>query len=170
MNVRVIRPGWVYGPGDRRTFKLVKAIVRKRFLIVTRGLYRQTPIFVDDLIQGIFRCLDLGQSGEIYHISGSEVLTVRQMAEIIAQAADTQIPRFYLPLTPVRIAAWSIAKLFYLFKKEAPLSPGKLAFFIHPKPLSIQKAVDKLAYSPQTGFYSGMFQTVKWYQANGWLD
>ncbi len=63
-----------------------------------------------------------------------------------------------------------MGKLFSLFKKEAPLTPGKLAFFIHPKPLSIQKAVDELAYSPKTDFYSGMSQTVKWYKENGWLD
>lgn len=170
MNVRVIRPGWVYGPGDRRTFKLIKAIAGKRFLLVTKGLRRQTPVFVNDLIQGVFRCLDLGQSGEIYHISGSEVLTVRQIVETIAMATGSSIPRIYLPLTPVKLAAWSLGKLFSLFKQEAPLTSGKLAFFIHPKPLSIQKAIDELAYSPQTDFYTGMSQTVKWYQANGWLD
>lgn len=170
MNIQIIRPGWVYGPGDRRTFKLIKAIARKRFLLVTRGQRRQTPVFIDDLIQGIFQCLDRGQPGEIYHLAGSEVLTVRQMVETIAEATGTAIPHLYLPLLPVKLAAWPLGKLFSWFKKEAPLTPGKLAFFTHPKPLSIQKAVDALDYSPQTDFYSGMSRTVRWYREQGWLD
>jgi len=44
-----------------------------------------------------------------------------------------------------------------------------LGFFIHPKPLSIQKAKEELGYSPQTDFQTGMRKTVAWYRDHGWL-
>ncbi|NOR15409.1 MAG: NAD-dependent epimerase/dehydratase family protein, partial [Candidatus Aminicenantes bacterium] len=139
-SVIVVRPGWVYGPGDRRTFKLIRAIARKRFLLVTKGSAWQTPVFVQDLIQGVLLCSEHGKEGEIYHLAGDEVLTVRRMVETVAAGLETRIPPIHLPLTPTRLAAWVLETSFRLFKREAPLTMGKLAFFIHPKPLAIHKA------------------------------
>ncbi len=167
--VLVIRPGWVYGPGDRRTFKLIRAIARRKFILVTRGLAHQTPIYIDDLLQGVLQCLEKGRDGEIYNIAGDEVLTVRQIVENIAVATNSTIPKLTLPLFPTKVAAWKLEKTFGLFKKEAPLTSGKLAFFIHPKPLSIQKAARELGFIPQTHFQEGMAQTVNWYREQGWL-
>lgn len=167
--VLVIRPGWVYGPGDRRTFKLIRAIARKKFILVTRGQARQTPVFIDDLLQGVLQCVEQGRDGEIYNIAGNEALTVRHIVENIAAATNSTIPKLTLPLFPTKVAAWKLEKAFRLFKKEAPLTSGKLAFFIHPKPLSIQKAARELGYVPQTLFQEGMAQTVNWYREQGWL-
>ncbi len=156
MDVVVIRPGWVYGPGDRRTFKLIKAISTKRFILVTKGEKWQTPVYIDDLIQGIFLCVEKGKPGGIYNVAGNEILTVRQITEIIAASAGTRIPRFSLPLLPLKAAAWSMEITFRLINKEAPLTTGKLAFFIHPKPLNIKKAEQTLGYSPCVDFKEGI--------------
>jgi dihydroflavonol-4-reductase len=169
MNIIILRPGWVYGPGDRRTFKLIKAIANKRFMLVTRGKAWQTPVFIDDLIKGIFLSLEKGKSGEIYHLAGAEVLTVKEMAETIAHCTETRIPLIFIPLFKAVPAAWIMEKIFSLFKKEAPLTRGKLSFFIHPKPLSIKKAQDELGYTPQIDFKTGMARTVDWYRENNWL-
>jgi dihydroflavonol-4-reductase len=168
-NVIIIRPGWVYGPGDRRTFKLIEAIAKKRFLLVTRGDAWQTPVYVQDLIQGVMLCQAQGRPGEIYHLAGDEVLSVRRMVETIASALGTGIPRFHLPLLPTRIAARLLETGFRLFSREAPLTMGKLAFFIHPKPLSIQKVKEECGYTPSTDFAAGMERTVAWYRQNDWL-
>jgi nucleoside-diphosphate-sugar epimerase len=169
MDVVIIRPGWVYGPEDRRTLKLIRAIARGRYILVSKGKTLQTPVFVLDLVQGTMLCAEKGRMGEIYHLAGPEVLTVKIMVKTIASAAGKKIPRFTLPLLPIRSAAWLLGKTFSLFKKEAPLNPSRLSFFIHPKPLSIQKAVGELGYSPKTSFQKGMFQTVAWYKEAGWL-
>jgi dihydroflavonol-4-reductase len=168
-DVVVVRPGWVYGPGDRRTFKLVRAIARGRFLLVTRGRAWQTPVFVDDLVQGTLLCAEKAPPGSLFHLAGPETLTVRQIVDTIASAAGTRIPRPTLPLFPVRVAAWKLDKAFRLFHREAPLTPGKLAFFIHPKPLSSRKAERELGYAPPTDFRTGMGRALAWYRENGWL-
>lgn len=169
MNVVVIRPGWVYGPGDRRTFKLIKAILKKHFIMVTKGDELQTPCFIDDLIHGTRLCAEKGKSGEIYNITGSEAIPVREICGAIAEAGGTEIPSFRLPLWTVRIAAWKMGVAFGLFKKEAPLTMGKLSFFVHPKPLSIDKARRELGYNPETDFRNGIARAIDWYNLNGWL-
>jgi len=169
MNIVVVRPGWVYGPGDRRTFKLIKSIAKKKFILVTKGKTWQTPIYIQDLIEGILLCTEKGRRGEIYHLSGGEVLSVGDIVEIIASATRSKIPPFTLPLSPVKLAAWSLEKIFSLFRKEAPLNRAKLSFFIHPKPLSIKKAEKELGFAPKKNFRDGMSLTVAWYRENNWL-
>lgn len=169
LSLVVVRPGWVYGPRDTRTFKLIKAIVRKRFILVTRGTTWQTPVHIEDLLDGVSLCLERGKSGEVYHLAGKEVLTVRQIVDSIAKATGSFVPKVSLPLFPVKVAAWKLETAFKLVGKEAPLTRGKLAFFIHPKPLSIGKASRELGFTPQTDFKAGIAETVRWYRENGWL-
>jgi len=169
MDVVIIRPGWVYGPGDKRTFKLIKAIAKGRFMLVSRGKVLQTPVYIEDLIHGTLLCAEKARPGEIYHLAGDEVLTVREIVETIASALGKTIPRFSVPLFPVKVAAWKMEKTFRLLKKESPLTMGKLAFFTNPKPLSIQKAKKELFYSPKTDFKRGMAQTISWYKEHNWL-
>jgi nucleoside-diphosphate-sugar epimerase len=168
-NVVVIRPGWVYGPGDHRTFKLIKAVASKKFLLVTTGTTRQTPVYIDDLVQGVLLCAEKAGTGEIYHLAGKEDLTVKEITQLIAQAANVPFSQFPLPIFALRVAAWKLEKAFSLLGKEAPLTRGKLAFFIHPKPLSIQKAKTDLGYAPEWDFKTGIEAAVAWYRKNGWL-
>ena len=167
--VVVVRPGWVYGPGDRRTFKLIRGVAKGRFLLVSRGETKQTPVHIDDLIAGTLQVLERGRSGEIYHLAGNEVLSVREMADTIGAAVGKNIPRVRLPLFIAQAAAWFLGGLFRLFGKEAPITKGRLAFFVHPKPLAINKARKELDYAPRFDFRSGMEDTVAWCRANGWL-
>jgi len=168
-NVTVVRPGWAYGPGDRRTFKLIRAAARRRLVLVSGGTTLQTPVYIDDLVAGVLAAADKGRPGEIYHVAGGEVLTVRRMIEVIAAAAGTIPPRLSLPAGPTRAAAWGLGQVFSLFGREAPLNPSRLGFFIHPKPLDIAKAVRELDFAPAWDFQKGMAATVSWYRTNGWL-
>ncbi len=170
MDVIVIRPGWAYGPGDNRTFKLIKAVAKKRFILVTKGNTQLTPVYIQDLIKGIMLCAEKSKGGEIFHLAGPEVLSVKDVASIIGEAVEVRIPRFSLPLFPAKVVAWSMEKAFAFFKREAPLTMGKLGFFIHPKPLSIQKAKKELGYSPETNFRKGMQTTISWYRDHDWLS
>jgi dihydroflavonol-4-reductase len=169
MDIVVIRPGWVYGPGDKRTFKLIKAVAKKHFILVTKGDIWQTPVFIDDLIEGTLLCAEKGRRGEVYHLAGKEILTVRKITDQIADAAGVKIPSITLPLLPVKAAAFLLEKAFFIFNREAPLTRGKLAFFIHPKPLSIDKSYRDLGFDPKTDFASGIKKTIQWYREQGWL-
>jgi dihydroflavonol-4-reductase len=169
LDIVIIRPGWVYGPGDRRTLKLSRAVAEKKFVMVTKGKTCQTPVYIDDLISGVLLCAEKAEAGELFHLAGREALTVKEIVKLIAGATGVAMPPFSLPLFPVFITAWTMEKVFSLFRKDAPLTTGKLSFFIHPKPLSIQKATKELGYSPETNFETGVRATVSWYREHGWL-
>lgn len=110
LDVVIVRPGWAYGPGDRRTFKLIKAVCGGRFIMATRGSGFQTPVHVDDLVKGILLAGEKGQKGEVYHLAGGEIMTVRHMVEEIAAACGKKLPRIYIPALPARLAAFLLEK------------------------------------------------------------
>ncbi len=169
LDVVVIRPGWVYGPGDRRTFKLIRSIAGRRFVLVGRGAALQTPVYVDDLVRGTLLAAEKGRAGEIYHLAGGEALSVRAMVEMIAAACGRKLPRWRVPMGPTRLLAAMTGGAFGLIGKEAPLNPSRLAFFLHPKPLAIAKARADLGYAPETGFAAGLAVTVDWGRRAGWI-
>jgi dihydroflavonol-4-reductase len=169
LDVVVVRPGWAYGPGDGRTLKLIKAVGSGRFIMATRGRGFQTPVYVDDLVKGILLAGEKGKRGEVYHLAGGEIMTVRNMVDAIAAACGRKPTRFYLPLLPARLAAFLLEKAFAPMHREPPLGRSKLSFFIHSKPLAIDKAKRELGYAPEVDFRSGMARTVSWYRSQGWL-
>jgi len=169
LDVVVIRPGWIYGPGDRRTLKLIRSIAGGRFLFPGKGRTLQSPTYIDDLVAGTLLCADRGRASEIYNLAGNEALTVRRMAETIAAAVGKRLPRFRLPMGPTRAAAWVMGKTFGWTGREAPLNPSRLAFFVHPKGLKIDKAKAELGFEPHVDFAEGIARAVAWYREAGWL-
>jgi len=165
----VVRPGWAYGPGDRRTFKVIKAIHDGRFAFVSAGRGRQTPVHIDDLVKGLRLAADKGEPGEIYHLAGDEIMTVREMAKIIAEACGVRIPGISIARLPATLAAWALQNAYAPFRKEAPLNLARLSFFIHPKAISSAKAARELGFQPVVDFKTGMAKAVAWYHENGWL-
>jgi nucleoside-diphosphate-sugar epimerase len=169
LNVVVIRPGWVYGPADRRTFKFIRAVCRRRSALIAGAPGRQTPVYIDDLIAGTLLAAQKGRSGAVYHLGGNEILTAEEMTRIVAAACGVAGPRLKLPRWFAQAAAFSLEKAFGLIKKETPLNRGKLSFFLDPKAMSSLRAKKELGYAPTIDFRTGAALAIAWYRGNGWL-
>lgn len=169
LDVVILRPGWAYGPGDRRTFKLIRMVVRGPRIMATRGAARQTPVYISDLVEGVKLAADRGRAGEAYNLAGAEILTAAEIVRAVASAAGRRWPSWRIPAAPALLAALLFEKSFWLLGKEPPLSRPKLSFFLDSKPLSIAKARRELGYRPEVDFNSGIRRTLDWYRKNGWL-
>jgi nucleoside-diphosphate-sugar epimerase len=165
----IIRPGWVYGPGDRRTFKFFNAVCRRRLALVAGAPGRQTPAYIHDLVAGALLAAEKGRPGAIYHLAGDEILTAEEMAAVVAAACGVDSPRLRLPIWVAAAAALGLEKAFALIRKEAPLNRGKLAFFLDPKAMSSARAKKELGYAPKVDFRTGAALAIAWYRDNGWL-
>ena len=137
--------------------------------MATRGRGFQTPVYIDDLVAGILLAWEKGQKGEIYHLAGFEIFPVRTMAEVIASVCERTLPRVYIPALPARLAAFLLDAAFSPLRREPPLGRSKLSFFLHSKPLSIDKARRELGYAPEVEFSDGIARAIAWYRSHGWL-
>jgi nucleoside-diphosphate-sugar epimerase len=164
LSVTILRPDFVYGPGDLRRLPLYRAIGNKRFYLIGNGRALLHPTYIEDVVQGF--CLTANNHvsfGEIYNIAGPRAITVREYAETIAQTLNVSFPRLRFPKPFADI----LAKFFEVFSritgKEPILSQSKVKFLTSDHGSNISKAMNRLGYRPETDFAVGIKRTVDWY-------
>lgn len=169
VNLTVIRPGWIFGEGDRRTLKLIRQIHSGWFFIAGSGKKMHSPIHVSDLLSGVWKAAGHRESGEVYNMGGTS-LTINRMCRDIAGALDTRLLPLKLPVSLVYPLAYTLEKGFRLLNREAPLTRAKLAFFLRGKPIDSRKAAQRLGFRETSTFAVHMQRTIAWYRARGWLS
>lgn len=91
MNIIILRFFFVYGPGQKRTMLLPRLVdnVKNGKEIVLQGSngISINPIYVEDAARAIARSLELKGSHKI-NVGGPEVLTLRQIGEIIGRGVN----------------------------------------------------------------------------------
>ena len=168
--VVVARPGWAYGPGDRRTFKLIRAIAKRRFFFVGDGTTREHPVFIDDLAAGLARCRTAGLApGEVVTIAGDEIVTIEDLCGRIALALGVPLSRLHVPREPLRTFAGLLEAAFKAVGREAPLTRAKVDFFLKHRAYDTAKAKRLLGFAPRVPLDEGLPRTIAWYRAQGWL-
>ena len=169
MPVIIARPEFVYGPGDLHVLGLFQAVQRRRFFYVGDGRNTCHPTYIDDCIDGLLRCLELGRPGEIYHIAGPRPITFRELAETIAAEMDVPPPRLALPKSLIWAGAAGMESIATRFGRSVPLSRSGVAFFSESRRADITKAKEELGYIPRVDIQEGASRTIAWYRDHGFL-
>jgi len=165
----ILRPTWSYGPRDKRVFKLIKAIYKRRFVKIGRCQNLQHPVYISDLVEGIRLALERGKNNSIYFIGGDEILSTSDIINIISDLLQVKVLPFAIPFFLMNPLAKICDKIYGKLNKEAPFSTTKLGFFLKNRAFSIKKAQEELGYRPEVKFREGMRRTIQWYKENTWL-
>jgi dihydroflavonol-4-reductase len=168
--ITIIRPEFVYGPGDIHVLGLFKAVQAGKFFILGNGRSLLHPTYIDDLIQGISLCIDNKEAiGKTFLITGENPISVEDLAKTIAEELGVSLPKVKIPLSIANIAAvlfeWGAKVANY----EPLLTMSRVKFFTENRSFSCRKAGDELGYIPRVGFKEGVRRTVRWYRDNGYL-
>ena len=168
--IAVFRPGGIYGPGDLRFLKLIKAIKTRRFVMLGSGEVIYQMICVDDLIDGILLCGTKEEAiDNIYILTGEAPVTLNQLVQVIAEVLDVRPPRLRLPVTPVYLAGFMCELFCKPFGINPPLYRRRVDFFRKTRCFDISKAKRELGFQPKMDLKTGMRLTVDWYRENGYL-
>src|SRR6476469_1004724 len=101
MQVTVVGPGPIYGPGDRRLFKLIGGVAPRRFRILGDGRPRFQMVYVDDLVDGFLLAGEHPDAaGRTYILTGREAPTLRELVNEIAEVANVPPPTLRFPVWP----------------------------------------------------------------------
>ena len=165
--VIIARPEFIYGPTDLHVLGLFKAVRDGRFFTIDGGKYSCHPTYIDDAVAGMLLALRNGRSSQIYHITGPQPVTFRELGQTIAAALDAPPPKLNLPRWLAWFGAATLEVGLGLIKKQPPLSRTGVAFFSENRRFSWQKAHEELGYTPQFDLARGVAETVAWYRENG---
>lgn len=167
LQVTIVRPDFVYGPGDLRRLPLYRAIRDRRFFLIGDGMALLHPTFVADAVRGF--CLlpkNPVAFGQIYNLAGPRTVTVREYVQTVAKTLGVSLPGLRLQISLAR----SLAKLFEIVSriggKEPLLSLSKVEFLTEHHGSDISKAMKELGYKPVMELEQGMKLTTNWYCQN----
>ncbi len=170
IEVTIVRPSGIYGPGDRRLLKLFRGVARRRWVTLGRGEIYYHLTYIDDLVQGFIRCGELpAAANRTYILAGAEVTTLNALVALIADAAGVPNPRIHLPVWPVWIAGAACEAICAPFGIEPPLYRRRVDFFTKSRAFDISRARREIGYAPDVGLRDGIRRTLEWYRSYGWL-
>jgi dihydroflavonol-4-reductase len=170
MEVVIVRPTGIYGPGDRRLLKLFRGVARRRFPILGSGRIYYHLTYIDDLVEGFRLCASVpAAAGRTYILAGAEVTTLNELVAIVAEEAHVKPPGMHLPVWPVWVAGALCEAVCVPLGIEPPLYRRRVDFFTKSRAFDISRARAELGYAPKVGLHEGVARTLAWYRSNGWL-
>ena len=167
----VIRPCAIYGPGDRRLWKLFRMAQWGVLPMLGwgRGLYHL--IHVDDLVAALLRAaVHPAAAGEAFIAGNPEWTTLERMARVVAGALGRRVRVVRLPVTPFRLAAALCEAGCRPWGIEPPLHRRRVAFYTKDRAFDTAKLRGVLGFSPRYGNEDGLIDAVRWYVDHGWLS
>jgi nucleoside-diphosphate-sugar epimerase len=170
MDVVIVRPTGIYGPGDRRLLKVFRGVARQRFPMLGSGRIYYHLTYIDDLVDGFILCgTHPRAANRTYILAGPEVTTLKELVARIASVAGVKPPWLYLPVWPFWLAGALCEAICMPFGIEPPVYRRRVDFYTKSRAFDIGRARAELGYAPSVGLQDGMARTLEWYRAHGWL-
>jgi nucleoside-diphosphate-sugar epimerase len=170
IEVTIVRPTGIYGPGDRRLLKLFGGVARRRFPMLGNGEIYYHLTYIDDLVEGFRLCGELpAAANRTYILAGAEVTTLNDLVKLIAEVAGVDPPRVHFPVWPVWTAAALCEAVCVPLGIEPPLYRRRVDFYTKSRVFDITRARQELGYAPRVGLRDGIARTLAWGREHGWI-
>ncbi len=161
----VIRPGAIWGRGDRLIVPRIVRLMRRGLMpIIGDGRNVLGLSHLDNLVEGIMLAgLTPGAAGEVYHLTDGEEVTAAEALARIAAVYGVQPPRRHVPY-------WAIYSLATALEAAARATGRAHAPAITRYGVrlvgcdcryDIRKARGQLGYQPQVSFRAGVRELVR---------
>jgi len=170
IEVTIVRPSGIYGPGDRRLLKLFRGVARRRWVTLGSGEIYYHLTYIDDLIEGFRLCGEHpAAANRTYILAGPEVTTLNGLVRLIAEIAQVPPPNLHLPAWPVRAAGALCEVACAPFGVEPPVYRRRVDFFTKSRAFDIARARNEIGFSPAVGLREGIRRTIEWNRREGWM-
>jgi dihydroflavonol-4-reductase len=170
VEVTIVRPTGIYGPGDRRLLKLFRGVARRRWITLGRGEIYYHLTYIDDLVDGLLLSGEHpAAANRTYILAGGEVTTLNALVALVADVAGVPPPRLHLPVWPVWTAGAVCEALCAPLGVEPPLYRRRVDFFTKSRAFDISRARGEIGYAPRVGLREGIGRTLDWYRQHAWI-
>ena len=164
VDVTIVRPALVYGPGERNIPRLLDTIRRGKFAFIGSRENLIPMLHVSDLVQALRLAAAAPQAaGKIYHVTDGQATTAAQFIGYLAELSDCPPPQKVLPYA-VPYAACLVfewLRRLHLTTSSGPINRVGLRFLGTSRSVDITRARQELGYAPCVTFREGIAATVR---------
>ena len=170
IQVVVVRPGDIYGPGDRVVLQRLSGLLEAGAVpLIGGGAGLGALTYVENLADGLILAGTVEHAaGEAYIVTDGIKLTWREYAEKLSSALGAPSPRLSIGPTVARALA-SLLELAYGLlgvRSRPPLTRYLVEHMTTDYHFCIDKARRELGYVPRVGLDEALERTAAWYR--GW--
>jgi nucleoside-diphosphate-sugar epimerase len=170
IEVTIVRPTGIYGPGDRRLLKLFRGVVRGRLPMLGSGEVFYHLTYIDDLVEGFRLCGEHPRAANrTYILAGGEVTTLNELVRKIAAVAGVAPPRLHLPVWPFWAAGAVCEAICVPLGIEPPIYRRRVDFYTKSRAFDITRAREEIGFAPAVSLQDGIARTLTWYRQHQWL-
>lgn len=170
MEIVILRPCSIYGPGDLRMLKMFRMLAKRRFMLAGPCRENFHAVYIDDLVNGFIAAIETpGISGESFIVGGADYMPLDDYVATAAAAVDAPPPWLRIPYAPLMAAAAVCEAICVPLRIEPPLHRRRVRFYKNNRAFKIDKARRVLGYEPLVSLQEGMKRTVAWYRKEGLL-
>jgi nucleoside-diphosphate-sugar epimerase len=170
IDVTIVRPTGIYGPGDQRLLKLFRGVARGRWVTLGSGEIYYHLTYIDDLVDGFLLCATHPAAAHrTYILAGGEVTTLNELVARVAAGAGVPVPTRHVPVWPFWTAGAACEAICAPFGIEPPIFRRRVDFFTKSRAFDITRAKTEIGFAPQVGLDEGIRRTLRWYRDHGWL-
>ncbi len=167
----VIRPAMIYGPGDERTLKLFKMISKGVFFYVGKGDKLLHWVDVRDLAHAFLLAMQhTERNAEIYIIPGRSAVTLKQMADVIAEKLEVNKPWIHLPVKPMQWLGSFCEVICTALKINPPIYRRRVDFYTKSRNFDGSKAQDQLGFEASQDFSEEIDDIIQSYKSLGYIS
>ena len=159
----IIRPGDVYGPGSHFwTVMPVREIKRRRIVLPAMGKGHVSPVYVDDLVEGVMRAAATPEAaGHAFTLTGGVGVETRDYFGHYGRMVGKKVPAAPTPVVLALVAT--------LGRTNDDVTPDGARYLARKGTYSIEKARTMLGYEPAVDLHEGMRRSEEWLRAEGIL-
>lgn len=158
----ILRPSWVYGPGCPRMAKLLRTVKRGRFLYIGAGTNLRHPVYVDDVVAAFLlaAAAPAHLSGRAYLIAGPTYMALKELVDVCAHAMDVRPPSRHLPPAVARPMGLAAELAWGALRRQPPFSRRSLTFFENDNAFDTTAARRDLGFEPTVELADGVRRTL----------
>ena len=171
IEIVIIRPGDVYGPGSRPWLILpLEAINKGQLMLPEKGEGFFRPIYIDDLIRGLALAVSCPEAnGEIFNLSCQGYISSKEFFSHHCSWLNKKGPTV-VSTRLAMIAATVATKLADLTGGVNEASTATVAQLATKSWFNIDKAQSILGWAPEVSFEEGMERSKQWATEQGLLN
>ena len=166
----ILRPGVVYGPGDRALLPVFRLAARGFLPLVGRADAAYTFIHIADLLRVITAAVDTPAAGDILFAGHPQPVTTRALLEGVRDAAGGRAAIVPIPLGVTRLAALAGDAAGALLGRRTVINSRRYAELASEGFVCrVDRLRDRLGVVARMDLRDGLADACAWYRNEGWL-
>jgi dihydroflavonol-4-reductase len=166
----VLRPGVVYGPGDRAVLPLFKVAAGLVAPVVGRPGAAYTFVYISDVVRAIEAALEGTAVGGTFFVGHPEPVTPRGLLETIQKTIGRRSPLIRIPMPVTRVAAEVCDVVGRVTGRAMLINRWRYAeLAAEGFVCRVDRMRDVLGVTAAVDLASGIAKTAEWYRREGWL-